>query len=441
MDIGFESRTGLLRKLSNSRTLLSPRFVRADSYTGLASIDAAKPAPDAGGTTSNLKAVGSNPIRRASGDSSEVEHQERLAKVCRRRYQPFGYDIMTDWITIDGSEGEGGGQILRTALALSLVTGRPFRIEAIRAARRKPGLLRQHLTAVHAAAEVSDARVSGAELGSRSLSFEPSQVRGGDYRLAVGTAGSATLVLQTVLPGLLFAREPSRLTLEGGTHNPYAPPFDFLAKTFLPILRRMGASVEVSLETYGFYPAGGGRFTVAIEPCATFGRLSLLERGATRVHARAIVALLSENIAKRELSIVRERLEIDRVSCRVETVDTSVGPGNVLMIVIESETVSEVVTGFGVKGVSAEKVASNACDEAQAYIAGCVPVGIHLADQLLIPMALGGGGTFRSLKPTAHTITNADVIRRFLDVTIAVELESDGTYRVSVGSAVKERTS
>src|SRR5206468_2506717 len=156
MDIGFESRTGLLRKLSNSRTLLSPPFVRADSYTGFASIDAEKPAPDAGGTTSNLMAVGSNPIRRASGGSSEVEHQERLATVCRRRYQPFGYDIMTDWITIDGSEGEGGGQILRTALALSLVTGRRFRIEGIRAARRKSGLLRQHLTAVHAAAEVSE---------------------------------------------------------------------------------------------------------------------------------------------------------------------------------------------------------------------------------------------------------------------------------------------
>jgi RNA 3'-terminal phosphate cyclase (ATP) len=349
--------------------------------------------------------------------------------------------IMTDWITIDGSEGEGGGQILRTALALSLVTGRPFRIDGIRAGRRKPGLMRQHLTAVQGAAQVSGARVSGGDLGSRTLSFEPSQVRGGDYRLAVGTAGSATLVLQTVLPALLFAREPSRLTLEGGTHNPFAPPFDFLAKTFLPILRRMGASVDVSLETYGFYPAGGGRFTVAIEPCATLGRISLLERGDTRITARAIVASVPDNIAKRELSIVRERLGIERESCRVQTVDTSVGPGNVLMLVIESESVSEVVTGFGVKGVSAEKVASDACDEAQAYMAGGVPVGIHLADQLLIPMALAGGGTFRSLTPTAHTLTNAGVIRRFLDVSVAVEPEGDGIHRVSVGSAVRESAS
>jgi RNA 3'-terminal phosphate cyclase (ATP) len=344
---------------------------------------------------------------------------------------------MTDWITIDGSEGEGGGQILRTALALSLVTGRPFRIEGIRAGRRKPGLMRQHLTAVHAAAAVSAARVSGADLGSRALSFEPGQVRGGDFRLAVGTAGSATLVLTTVLPALLFAREPSRLTLEGGTHNPMAPPFDFLARTFLPILRRMGASVDVRLETYGFYPAGGGRFAVAIEPCATLGRLSLLERGNTRVHARALVASLSENIAKRELSVVRERLGIDRACCRVETVEASVGPGNVLMIGIDCESVSEVVTGFGVKGVGAEKVASDACDEALAHLAAGVPVGIHLADQLLVPMALAGGGTFRSLKPTAHTVTNADVIRRFLDVPIAVEHERDDVYRVSVGSQVE----
>lgn len=341
---------------------------------------------------------------------------------------------MTDWITIDGSEGEGGGQILRTALALSLVTGRPFRIDGIRAGRQKPGLLRQHLTAVHAAAEVSAARVSGATLGSRALSFEPSQVRGGNYRLSVGTAGSTTLVFQTVLPGLLFARERSRLTLEGGTHNPHAPPFDFLAKTFLPIVQRMGASVGVRLEAYGFYPAGGGRFIVEIEPCSTLCQLALLDRGSTRVHARALVASLPETIAKRELSVVRERLGLDRSLCRVESIQSSVGPGNVLMIVIEGESVIEVVTGFGIKGVTAEKVAADACDEAEAYLAVDAPVGIHLADQLLIPMALARGGSFRTMKPTAHMLTNAAVIQRFMDVAIEIEHESGGVHRVTVGS-------
>jgi RNA 3'-terminal phosphate cyclase (ATP) len=348
---------------------------------------------------------------------------------------------MTDWITIDGSAGEGGGQILRTSLALSLVTGKPFRIESIRAGRKKPGILRQHLTAVQAATVVSGARVSGAELGSRSLSFEPSQVQGGEYRLAVGTAGSATLVFQTVLPALLLARTPSRVTLEGGTHNPFAPPFDFLERTFLPVVRQMGAAVDVRLESHGFYPAGGGRFTVAIEPCARFGRLALSDRGPSRVHAKALVASLPENIAKRELSVVRERLGVDRAMCRIEQVDSSVGPGNVLMITIESDISVEVVTGFGVKGVQAEKVASDACDEAEKYLRSDVPVGVHLADQLLIPMALGGGGSFRTLKPSSHTVTNVDVIRKFLNVPIRLEEESADAYRVTIGEGDRKEQS
>jgi len=348
---------------------------------------------------------------------------------------------MTDWITIDGSAGEGGGQILRTSLALSLVTGKPFRIESIRAGRKKPGILRQHLTAVQAATVVSGARVSGAELGSRSLSFEPSQVQGGEYRLAVGTAGSATLVFQTVLPALLLARTPSRVTLEGGTHNPFAPPFDFLERTFLPVVRQMGAAVDVRLESHGFYPAGGGRFTVAIEPCARFGRLALSDRGPSRVHAKALVASLPENIAKRELSVVRERLGVDRAMCRIEQVDSSVGPGNVLMITIESDISVEVVTGFGVKGVQAEKVASDACDEAEQYLRSDVPVGVHLADQLLIPMALGGGGSFRTLKPSSHTVTNVDVIRKFLNVPIRLEEESADAYRVTIGEGDRKEQS
>jgi len=348
---------------------------------------------------------------------------------------------MTDWITIDGSAGEGGGQILRTSLALSLVTGKPFRIESIRAGRKKPGILRQHLTAVQAATVVSGARVSGAELGSRSLSFEPSQVQGGEYRLAVGTAGSATLVFQTVLPALLLARTPSRVTLEGGTHNPFAPPFDFLERTFLPVVRQMGAAVDVRLESHGFYPAGGGRFTVAIEPCARFGRLALSDRGPSRVHAKALVASLPENIAKRELSVVRERLGVDRAMCSIEQVDSSVGPGNVLMITIESDISVEVITGFGVKGIQAEKVASDACDEAEKYLRSDVPVGVHLADQVLIPMALGGGGSFRTLTPSSHTVTNADVIRKFLDVPIRLEEESADVYRVTVGEGERKEQS
>jgi len=166
--------------------------------------------------------------------------------------------------------------------------------------------------------------------------------------------------------------------------------------------------------------------------------MALSDRGATRVHAKALLAALPENIAKRELSIVRERLGLDRSMCRIEHIDSSVGPGNVLMIGIESDAAVEVVTGFGIKGVSAEDVASAACDEAEKYLRSDVPVGIHLADQLLIPMALGGGGSFRTLEPTSHTVTNADVIRQFLDVPIRIEQESNDAYRVTVGATTRK---
>lgn len=241
-------------------------------------------------------------------------------------------------------------------------------------------------------------------------------------------------MFQALLPALWSAREPSRLTVEGGTHNPYAPPFDFVARTFLPILRLMGACVNVRLERYGFYPAGGGRMTFEIEPCRALGPLTLLDRGSTHVSARALVASLPESIGKREMSLVRDRLGLDRALCRVETVDTSVGPGNVLIIVVEGDSVTEVVTGFGIKGVSAESVASDACDEAERYLRSEVPVGIHLADQLLVPMALAGGGSFRTLPPTAHTVTNAGVVQRFLNVAIAIDAESDDVCRITVRS-------
>ena len=175
-------------------------------------------------------------------------------------------------LTIDGSYGEGGGQVLRSSLAMSLVTGRPFVIENIRAGRKKPGLMRQHLTAVNAAVEVSHAEAAGAAIDSARLEFRPGQVTAGKYKFSVGTAGSATLVLQTVLPALLLADGESHLTLEGGTHNPFAPPLDFLTKAYLPLVNRMGPKVTVDpFYRPGFYPAGGGKFTVHVQPVRNSG--------------------------------------------------------------------------------------------------------------------------------------------------------------------------
>lgn len=323
-------------------------------------------------------------------------------------------------ITIDGSYGEGGGQILRSSLALSLVTGKPFSIHDIRAGRKKPGLMRQHLTAVNAAAEIGLAAVEGNRIGSQAFTFEPETIKPGNFQFATGSAGSCTLVFQTILPALVIAGGPSEIIMEGGTHNPFAPPFDFLAKAFLPLINRMGPGVDAVLEKPGFYPAGGGRFKASINP-GRLNRLNLTERGnIINKTARASVANLPVSIANRELKVIREKLEWDGELLKAVEVENSRGPGNILTVEIESENIAEVFTAFGEKGIPAEKVAKRAVKSVQEYLASNVPVGRHLADQLLIPMALAGGGEFRTLSPTRHTKTNVEIIKKFLDVDIAV---------------------
>ena len=338
------------------------------------------------------------------------------------------------FITIDGSIGEGGGQILRTALGLSMVTGQAFRIEKIRAGREKPGLLRQHLTAVNAAAKICAATVEGAAIGSRELAFSPGKAMAGEYAFAIGSAGSTTLVLQTVLPALLTAGGPTTLTLEGGTHNPHAPPTDFLEKAFLPLVNRMGPSVHVSLERAGFYPAGGGRLVVKVEPAAKLLPLHLPERGEIKRRlARAVVAGLPGEIAKRELQKVEKMLGWSGEQLQIRQLPDEWGPGNLLTLEIESEHVTEVFTGFGMKAVTAEAVADQAVQKARRYLAAKVPVGECLADQLLLPMALAGGGSFVTHSPTRHTKTNIEVIARFLDVRITLDEIGRDQWRVQVG--------
>jgi len=336
-------------------------------------------------------------------------------------------------LRIDGSFGEGGGQILRTSLALSLVTGTPFRIERIRAGRKKPGLMRQHLTAVEAAREIGHADVSGDREGSLELTFVPGKVVPGDYRFSVGTAGSTALVLQTVLPGLLTADGPSSLTLEGGTHNPFAPPFDFLVRTFLEVVNRMGPHVVVILERPGFYPAGGGRIRVTVQPAPALQRFDLLERGPIRRRcATAVMAGLPRHIAERELRVIGKKLDIDEDALCLKELPAKYGPGNVLTVEIESEHVTEVVTGFGQRGVRAEEVARGVAQAAREYLDAEVPVGVHLADQLLIPFALAGGGSFLTMAPSEHTKTNAEVVKMFVGVQVAMEQISEKQWRVSI---------
>ena len=338
-------------------------------------------------------------------------------------------------IVIDGAVGEGGGQILRTALGLSMATGKPFRVEKVRAGRPKPGLMRQHLTAIAAAASVCDAAVEGAAIGSQAVTFVPGPVKPGEYTFSVGSAGSATLVLQAVLPALLSAAGPSSLTLEGGTHNPSAPPFDFVERAFLPLVNRTGPRVHVALERAGFYPAGGGRFFVHVEPARTLAPFHLTERGRTvRRCAKAVVAALPGAIALRELEQVEKLLGWSGDQLQIRQLPTEWGPGNLLTLEIESEHVTEVFSGFGMKGVTAEAVAEEAIRQARRYLSAEAPVGACLADQLMPILALAGGGSFRTQPLTRHARTNAEIVQQFLPVRFSMDAQADGCWLVEVAS-------
>lgn len=334
-------------------------------------------------------------------------------------------------IEIDGSSGEGGGQVLRSALSLSLVTGKPCRVFNIRAGRKNPGLQRQHLACVKAAATISDGRVTGDELNSRDLVFEPGSVRAGNFQFQTGGAGSATLVLQTVLPSLATAPGPSNLVLEGGTHNPMAPPFEYLDRCFLPVVKRMGPVVKLKLDRHGFYPAGGGKIRATISPATKWNPIELVTRGPiSHCRARVLMSKLPSHIAEREIKVVKRRLALDHRSVSQEQVSAH-GHGNVVLVDMTFPEVTEIATSFGELGVRAEIVAERAAKDAQRYLDAECPVGEHLADQLLLPFALAGSGRFHTMEPTSHTTTNIEVIREFLDVEIKVRHLTDHVWEIA----------
>jgi RNA 3'-terminal phosphate cyclase (ATP) len=354
-------------------------------------------------------------------------------------------------VEIDGSRGEGGGQILRTSLALAMITGRPLRMRRIRAGRAKPGLRRQHLACVEAAAQLSHAEVRGATLGSQDLTFVPRPITGGRLDIDIGTAGSTTLVVQTILVPAIAAGKPFRAVIRGGTHNPLAPPFDFLDRVYLPHLRAMGADVTLALDRHGFASGGGdrgdrgkhgergepgerhhGQLTVTVGASDALRPIEVVAAGPiTGRHATAIIARLPTHVAEREHAIVQERLGFAPIECEVREVRNG-GPANVLLLEIERAESRELVSAFGEKGLRAELVAQRACDELAAFLAAGVPVGEHLADQLVLPLAVAGGGRFRSAPLSLHATTNIETIRQFLDVAIRVEPDGDAVI-VAVG--------
>ncbi|MBN8526405.1 MAG: RNA 3'-terminal phosphate cyclase [Planctomycetes bacterium] len=334
-------------------------------------------------------------------------------------------------ITIDGSQGEGGGQILRTSLALSAITGTPVRIERIRARRPKPGLQRQHLVAVQAAARVCNGHLDGAELHSREIVLTPQAPCDGTYEFDIGSAGSTTLVLQTVLPILLCADGPSQLRIRGGTHNPMAPPVEFLQESFLPVLHRIGIAATLDLARHGFYPAGGGAISAGIQPWQARVPLQLHERGkAIGRHAEVLLANLPAHVASREAQALKHGLHWSHAEVDEREVAAD-GPGNAIIARLRHAAITTVITAVGELRKPAEQVAQDCVRQVQRHLQGDAPVCQHLADQLLLPLAIGAGGSFRTVAPSEHTRTNAAIIAAFLGPVVDIA-EQGGCAVVSV---------
>lgn len=329
-------------------------------------------------------------------------------------------------IIIDGSEGEGGGQVLRYACALALLTGTPFTIENIRGQREKPGLMRQHVTAIEAACVIGGAECSGLAVGSNSISFRPGRVTPGDYHFAVGTAGSTGLVLQTILVPLMTADAPSHLVIEGGTHAMAAPPFEFIKRTLLPVINRMGPAVSARLIRHGFFPRGGGRIEIDIAP-APLRPIEGIERGAAlSVQATAIVAGIPLDIADRELKAARKNLaDWPAEAFATRQLPADQGPGNALLIEARYEQVTEIMSAFGKLGIPAERLATTAARRMAGYLASNAFAGPYLQDQLLLPMAVARGGAFTTVKLSEHSRTAMALIERFTGSRFRVSAPAD----------------
>ena len=335
-------------------------------------------------------------------------------------------------LTLDGSTGEGGGQILRTGLALSMVTGRPLHITRIRAGQPKPGLMRQHLACVQAAAAVCGGQADGAELNSQALQFTPGTVRGGDYRFQIATAGSCLLVLQTVLPALMLADGESRVQLLGGTHNPMAPPFDFLERAFAPLVRRLGVGLELQLLRRGFFPAGGGELVAHITPPLSTAQplapVDVMERGPLQnAWCEAVAPGLARSIVPRELETLGQRMgwTCEAGQLRQPPTRQNEGPGNALIATLEHAHITEVFCQLGERSLSAEQVAKRLANEVHAYQRSQGALGPHLADQWMLPLALavwrsGQAASYTCTEATPHTQTNAQTIALGLPVQVQI---------------------
>lgn len=340
-------------------------------------------------------------------------------------------------IELDGSEGEGGGQILRSALALSVLTGRPFKLVNIRARRTKPGLQPQHLMCVRAAGSICGAVYKGAAIGSAVLYFEPNAVKAGRYSFGIGTAGATALVLHTLyLPLALRGTDASELTITGGTHVIHAPCYHFLETTWAAYLKRMGLAVELEMIRPGFYPRGGGEIRATVRPCSVIRGLHLTTcPELTTAGGFSAAAELPESVARRQARRLATRLKSEGVESHIPLeVWQAANPGTVAAITFRQAPVPPLFFGLGERGKPAESVADDAADEAIAFREAKCPVDPHSADQLLLPLVFSPDASeYRTSEVTRHLTTNIATVRRFVDreITLDAREGESGTVRIA----------
>jgi RNA 3'-phosphate cyclase len=333
------------------------------------------------------------------------------------------------FLEINGALGEGGGQVLRSSLTLSVLTERPIFIRNIRLNRSKHGLLAQHLKSVDAAAAVSNAQVEGAALGSTSLTFRPSKIRSGRYKFDIGTAGATSLVFQTIFLPLSRASASSSVIITGGTHVQWSPCYHYLEKQWLPYMHLMGFDTDVELNTAGFYPQGGGRIDTVIRPATTITPLNLIERGKLiRLTGISAVANLSRGIAERQkhqalgrLVSIAGALGQPDIQIKVHQLPSST-KGTLLLLLAEFENGSACYYALGELGKPAERVADEAVDALLAFLNTQAALDHYLADQLLLPLSFAAGvSILHTNQISQHLLTNAEIIRQFLPVTISID--------------------
>lgn len=331
--------------------------------------------------------------------------------------------MMAEEIYIDGSQGEGGGQIIRTSLSLSVITGKPFVMDNIREGRSKPGLQAQHVTCVNAAAHICGGKVEGAKRGSQSIRFEPGAVKSGTYAFDVGTAGSVSLVLQTVYLPLLFADDPSEVTITGGTHVEWSPSFTYLQSQWLPFMKKAGIDISLRLDRAGFYPEGGGRVTAKIKPAKILYPVEIPHRGnILNIDGIVVIANLPQNIAERQLKRMQDALYNTGIKCFWDMQALpGKAQGTASHLFVRFENGGGGFTALGEKNKKSETVAAEVADELIGFLDTEGTVDEYLADQLILPLCLAQGKSqFVTPEITSHLLTNIDIVKKFLPARITV---------------------